>query len=89
VAVAMWMLPFCQSLPWQANFAVVIVGLFGLNFWALGLLGEYVGRVFDEAKDRPLYVIRSASGFETEELQNAPAKSLPQDKPKKGFVLYT
>jgi dolichol-phosphate mannosyltransferase len=72
-----------------ADLTMVIVGLFGLNFWALGLLGEYVGRIFDEAKDRPLYVIRTASGFPQESDQNAPTKALPQDKPQKRFVLYT
>jgi len=34
-----------------------------------------IGRIFDEAKDRPLYVIRSASGFAQESDQNAPAKA--------------
>ncbi len=86
LSLAMWAMGYVFSV-W-ANLAMVIVGLFGLNFWALGLLGEYIGRIFDEAKDRPLYVIRSASGFPPESDQNAPAKQLPQDKPKR-FVLYT
>jgi dolichol-phosphate mannosyltransferase len=87
VSLAMW--PFHYYFSGEANLAMVVTALFGLNFWALGLLGEYVGRIFDEAKDRPLYVIRSASGFPQESDQNAPAKALPQDKPQKRFVLYT
>ena len=87
VSLVMW--PFNYTFNPLANVAMVVVGLFGLNFWALGLLGEYVGRIFDEAKDRPLYVIRTASGFPQESDQNAPAKQLPQDKPQKRFVLYT
>jgi dolichol-phosphate mannosyltransferase len=87
LSLAMW--PFQYYFKVEANLAMVVVALFGLNFWALGLLGEYIGRIFDEAKDRPLYVIRSATGFAQESDQNAPAKALPQDKPQKRFVLYT
>jgi dolichol-phosphate mannosyltransferase len=35
----------------------VIVGFCGLIILFLGLLGEYIGRIYDEAKGRPLYVI--------------------------------
>ena len=87
LALAFW--AFGNPPSVYADLTMVIVGLFGLNFWALGLLGEYVGRIFDEAKDRPLYVIRTASGFPQESDQNAPTKALPQDKPQKRFVLYT
>ena len=36
---------------------VIILLLFGLNFAFLGILGEYIGRVFVEVKRRPKYVI--------------------------------
>ncbi len=89
VAVTLALLPSTTPPPLVANLTMVMVGLFGLNFWALGLMGEYIGRIFDEAKDRPLYVVRSARGFEPESDEDAPAKTLPQDKPQKKFVLYT
>jgi hypothetical protein len=40
---------------------------------SIGILGEYVGRIFDEVKGRPLYVVRELIGFEpAERRQDAP-----------------
>ena len=36
---------------------VMILFLFGLNFAFLGILGEYIGRIFLETKQRPNYII--------------------------------
>ncbi|MNJ70811.1 hypothetical protein D3C76_1521590 [compost metagenome] len=29
----------------------------------LGVMGEYIGRIYDESKDRPLYIVREALGY--------------------------
>jgi glycosyltransferase involved in cell wall biosynthesis len=34
----------------------------GVNLMSIGILGEYVGRIFNEVKGRPLYVLRSSKG---------------------------
>jgi len=46
------------DLRWTA-IVVVFLGLSGLNLIFLGMIGEYLGRVLRELKQRPLYVVRS------------------------------
>ena len=34
----------------------------GVQFFLLWLLGEYIGRMYDQIKDRPMYIIKSKIG---------------------------
>jgi dolichol-phosphate mannosyltransferase len=45
-----------------ASLMSITVGFSGLIILFLGLIGEYLGRVFDEVKGRPLYVVRRTLG---------------------------
>jgi dolichol-phosphate mannosyltransferase len=48
----------------QATTLVTVLFLGGVQLITLGIIGEYLGRIYEEVKDRPLYVVREALGFE-------------------------
>ncbi len=50
---------FKSNVPGWPTLAVLISFLGGLGFANLGILGLYVGKIFDEAKGRPLYIVES------------------------------
>jgi glycosyltransferase involved in cell wall biosynthesis len=50
--------------PGYASLMTAVLFFGGLQLISLGVLGEYVGRIFVETKQRPLYVVRETFGIE-------------------------
>lgn len=61
---------FGIDVPGYASMMAVILFLNGLQMVSLGILGEYIGRLYQESKQRPIYLIRETYGIN------------PKDKPK-------
>ena len=57
---------FGNAVPGYASIMTSVLFLGGIQLISLGVLGEYVGRILTETKQRPLYVVRDTVGIEPE-----------------------
>jgi len=49
-----------QAFLGQATTLIAVLFLGGVQLISLGILGEYIGRLYDEAKGRPLYIVKES-----------------------------
>jgi dolichol-phosphate mannosyltransferase len=54
--------------------AVILFGAF--NLLMLGIMGEYIGRIYSEVKNRPIYLVREYCGSDVLSVKDSPAGSL-------------
>ena len=53
--------------PGVPSIMVLVLLLGGIQLMTLGVIGEYIGRIYDEVKNRPLYVVRDRVNAEPPE----------------------
>ena len=58
------------DLPGWTSIAVLIAFFGGLNLFTLGVIGEYIGQIFDEVKDRPAFLVHETLGLNEEKSRN-------------------
>jgi glycosyltransferase involved in cell wall biosynthesis len=57
------------KIAWGNPTLVMLISLFsGIQLLSLGVMGEYVGRIYDEVKRRPIFIIQDMEGFEREQV---------------------
>jgi dolichol-phosphate mannosyltransferase len=60
------------NVPGYVTIVVVVTFIGGFQLVVLGGIGEYIGRIYEEVKRRPLYVVRRVHGFEQDPFEDSP-----------------
>ncbi|NDC83211.1 glycosyltransferase [bacterium] len=61
VVIGLWLTH--HTFPGYASLMVAILMLGGIQLMTIGILGEYIGRMFMQTKNRPLYIVQDEVGF--------------------------
>ena len=72
-----------QSIQGWTSLMLVVVVLGAMQMFVLALMGEYIGRLYNEAKRRPLYIVQEIAGGEkrTGRLGQVADATANKDKP--------
>lgn len=62
------------DVPGYESIIVTVLFLGGMQLLTLGIIGDYLGRVFEEVKGRPLFIVRSAHGFDVPAEDETPVR---------------
>lgn len=54
------------DVPGYASLLVIVLFIGGIQLFFMGVMGEYIGRIYTEVKNRPLYFVAREIGFDKE-----------------------
>ena len=54
------------DVPGYATIIVLILFFGSVQLFCIGIIGEYVGRTFEQSKDRPIYIAKEVLNYEDE-----------------------
>jgi dolichol-phosphate mannosyltransferase len=57
---------------------LTVVFFGGVQLFTIGILGEYIAKIYTEVKKRPLYIIRKKLGFEKHDAQSSLRRKTPK-----------
>ena len=70
-----------EAVTGWSSLIVAILFLGGVQLICMGILGEYVGRIYEEVKGRPLYIAQETLGLEEEGRSRKCARRVAMDAP--------
>ena len=53
-----------RDVPGYASLMVVLCSALRLQMIAFGVMGEYIGRIYEEVKGRPIYLLKDRIGID-------------------------
>jgi polyisoprenyl-phosphate glycosyltransferase len=73
-----------RSIPGWTSLMLVVVVLGAIQMFVLALMGEYIGRLYNEAKRRPLYIVQEVAGGDGQQARLGYLASATANKDKPG-----
>ena len=66
IIVVLEKLVWQTTIPGYATIVVLILLLGGMQLFCIGIIGEYIGKIFEQSKDRPIYIAKEVLTDENE-----------------------
>lgn len=67
-----------MTVPGWTTTVVLVSFLFSVQFFMIGVLGEYVGRIYEQVKGRPLYIVSERINFGRRKVEHLATKDIEE-----------